>query len=48
MQVHKGTAQLAHAGARLCIRQLLFQGLCADDALLLLLYEEVVELLQIL
>ena len=45
MQIHKGAAQLAHICVRLCIGQLLFQDLRPDDALLLLLDEEVVELL---
>ena len=48
MQVHKGAAQLAHACARLRFGQLLFIGLRPDDALLLLLDEEVIELLEIL
>lgn len=48
MQVHKGAAQLADSGARLRPGQLLLQDLRPDDAVLLLLYEKVVELLQVL
>lgn len=49
MQVHKSAAELlADVGVRLELSQLLFQGLCPDNALLLLVNEKVVEVLQIL
>ena len=48
MQVDKGAAQLADVAARLRLCELLLQSLRPDDALLLLLDEEVIELLQIL